>query len=90
MTRKQSGQRCVCVFCLVLDLFYSLQWSLIVLLQRILYFSKDPEGFQHFPGASNFFHRGSKCYSKISIVTHITCDFTGEGVDLHMLSVHFH
>ena len=31
----------------------------MVLLQRKLYFSKDPEGVQHFPGwGSNFFQRG--------------------------------
>ena len=28
----------------------------MVLLQRKQYFSKDPEGFQHFPGGSNIFH----------------------------------
>ena len=36
----------------------------MVLLQRKLYFSKDPEGIQHFPGGSNFFQGGgggSKC-----------------------------
>ena len=34
----------------------------MVLLQRKLYFSKDPEGFQHFPGGSNYFEGGgSKC-----------------------------
>ena len=27
----------------------------MVLLQRKLYFSKDPERVQHFPGGSNFF-----------------------------------
>ena len=27
----------------------------MVLLQRKLYLSKDPEGVQHFPGGSNFF-----------------------------------
>ena len=32
----------------------------MVLLQRELYFSKDPEGVQHFPvgGGSNFFQGG--------------------------------
>ena len=30
----------------------------MVLLQRKLYFSKDPEGVQHFPGGSNFFQGG--------------------------------
>ena len=35
---------------LVLNLFYSLQRGPMVLLQTKLYFSKDPEGVQHFPG----------------------------------------
>ena len=30
----------------------------MVLLQRELYFSKDLEGVQHFPGGSNFFPGG--------------------------------
>ena len=30
----------------------------MVLIQRKLYFSKDPEGVQHFPGGSNFFQGG--------------------------------
>ena len=35
----------------------------MVLLQRELYFPKDPEGGQHFSGGSNFFQGGggSKC-----------------------------
>ena len=35
----------------------------MVLLQRTLYFSKDPEGVQHFPGGQTFFQvgGGSKC-----------------------------
>ena len=35
----------------------------MVLLQRKLYFSKDPEGVQHFPGGPTFFQGGggSKC-----------------------------
>ena len=50
----------------------------MVLLQRKLYFSKDPEGVQHFPGGeggSNFFPAGDQMV--ISIETHITCDFPG-------------
>ena len=47
----------------------------MVLLQSKLYFSKEPEGVQHFPGG------GSNCFQgvqiQISIVTHITCDFPG-------------
>ena len=35
----------------------------MVILQRKLYFSKDPEGVQHFSGGSNFYQGGggSKC-----------------------------
>ena len=35
----------------------------MVLLQKELYFPKDPEVDQHFPGGggSNFFQGGSKC-----------------------------
>ena len=55
----------------------------MVLLQKKLYFSKDPEGFQHFPGGggegSNFF-QGGGVQMLISIETHITCDFPG-GLD---------
>ena len=49
----------------------------MVLLQRKLYFSKDPEGVQHFPGGggSNFFPGGVQM--PISIETHITSDFPG-------------
>ena len=52
----------------------------MVLLQRKLYFSKDPEGVQHFPGGggSNFFQGGWGVLMLISIETHITCDFPGE------------
>ena len=47
-------------------------------LQRKLYFSKDPEGVQHFPGGSNFFSvGGGGVQMLISIVTHITCEFPG-------------
>ena len=61
-TRKQSGQ-------LVLNLFYSLQRGPMVLLKRKLYFSKDPEGVQHFPGG------GGATFSAKE--THVTCDFPG-------------
>ena len=47
----------------------------MVLLQRKLYFSKDPEVVQNFPGGgggSNFF------LMLISKETHITCDFPGD------------
>ena len=51
----------------------------MVLLQRKLYFSKDPEGVQHFPGGgggSNFLP-GRGIQMLISIETLITCDFPG-------------
>ena len=44
----------------------------MVSLQRKLYFPKDPEGFQHFPGGPTF-SRGFQML--ISIETNITCDF---------------
>ena len=50
----------------------------MVLLQRKLYFPKDPEGVQHFPGGPTF-SRGVQML--ISIETHITCDFPGGGPD---------
>ena len=51
----------------------------MVLLQRKLYFPKDPEGLQHIPGGSNFFQGGGGggFQMLISIETHITCDFPG-------------
>ena len=42
----------------------------MVLLQRKRYFSKDPEGVQHFPG-------GRGVQMLISMETHVTCDFPG-------------
>ena len=33
----------------------------MVLLLRELYFSKDPEGVEHFPGEGPTFSRGSLC-----------------------------
>ena len=76
--KKRSGQRC---FILVLNyLFYSLQMGGMVLLQRKLYFSKDPEWVEYFPGWGRlllFFRRGVQML--ISIETHITCDFPGGG-----------
>ena len=69
----------------------------MVLLQRKLYFSKDPEGVQHFPGGGGvvqLFPGGVQML--ISIETHITCDFP-EGrvrtpippLDLHMMLLLF-
>ena len=46
------------------------------LLQRKLYFSKDPEEVQHFPGSPTFF-LGGGVQMLISIETHITCDIPG-------------
>ena len=46
----------------------------MVLLQRKLYFLKDPKGVKHFPGGQTFC-RGVQML--ISIETHITCDFPG-------------
>ena len=48
----------------------------MVLLQRKLYFSKNAERVQDFPGGANFF-QGVQML--ISIETHITCDFPGVG-----------
>ena len=47
----------------------------MVLLQRKLYFSKDPEGVQHFAGGGPIFSRG--IHMLISIETHIACGFPG-------------
>ena len=51
----------------------------MVLLQRKLYFLKDPEGVQHFQGVFNFFQGGGGGggggQMLISIETHIACDF---------------
>ena len=66
-------------FFLVLNLFYSLQMGQMVLLQRKLYFSKDPEWVQHFPGGGQLFPGGGGggIQKLISIETYITCDFPG-------------
>ena len=69
------------VFFLALNLIY--RGGPIVLLQRKLYFSKDLEGVQHFPGGGGgpTFSRGGGggVQMLISIETHITCDFPGWG-----------
>ena len=46
------------------------------LLHRNLYFSKNPERVQNFPGGGDFF-QGVQML--ISIETRITCDFPGRG-----------
>ena len=53
----------------------------MVLLQRNLYFSKDPEGVQHLPGGSSFQGAGvGRAFQiLISIEPHLTCDFPGGG-----------
>ena len=51
----------------------------MILLQRKLYFSKDPEGVQIFPGGIKLFPGGGGVEILISIETHITCDFPGGG-----------
>ena len=49
-------------------------------LQRKLYFSKDPEEVQHFPGGGGpTFFRGGGFQMLISIETHKACDFPGGG-----------
>ena len=52
----------------------------MVLLQRIRYYNKDPEGVEHFPGGGGvqLFPGGGGVQMLISIETHITCDFPGE------------
>ena len=81
MARKQSGHFFFSF--LVLNLIYRLQWgSKSVSLQRKLYFSKDPEGVQHFPGWGEvelFPGRGGGVEMLLSIETLITCDFSGGG-----------
>ena len=52
--------------------------GLLVLFQRKLYFTKDPEGVQHFPGGSSLF-QGGGVQMLISVKTHITCDFPRGG-----------
>ena len=52
----------------------------MVILQRKLYFSKDPEGVQHFPGGRSFFFQGGgPTFLLNPIETHIVCDFPGGG-----------
>ena len=66
----------------------------MVLLRVKLYFSKHPEGVPHFPGggggggdptfSSGGGGGGEGVQMRISIETHITCDFPGGG--LYLLS----
>ena len=50
--------------------------GLMVLLRRRLYFSKYPEGVQHFPGRFQLFPGGIRML--IFIEAHLTCDFPGD------------
>ena len=80
--RKQSGQR---FFFLVLNLFYSLQrGSNGFITERKLYFSKDPEGVQHFPGGGG---GGGGSNANLNR-NHITCDFHGGPDPLSPLWIH--
>ena len=64
---NMRGPRDFCQSYLVLSLFYSLQFPMVLLLRKLyLYSTKDPEGVHFFPGGgggvSNFFEGGgSKC-----------------------------
>ena len=55
----------------------------MVLLQRKLYFSKDPERVQYFPGEGGPTISRWGVQMLISIETHITCDYSrgGGGTD---------
>ena len=77
MARKQPGKRFFCLFfLLVLNLFYSLQrGSNGFITEKIILF-KGSRG-SNFSGEGG----GSRVQVLISIETHITCDFTGEGPD---------
>ena len=44
-----------------------------------VYFSKDPEGVQHFSGGGSNFFQGGGVQMLISIETHLTCDFSRGG-----------
>ena len=68
MARKQSGQCCFCF----LTYFTVYRGGPMVLLQRKLYFSNDPEVVQHFPGVVHLFPGGGGVQMCISIETHIT------------------
>ena len=73
LARKQPAWT---MFFLVRSLFY--RGGPMVLLQRKLYFLKDPEGFNIFQRGGPTFSRGGGGFL-ISIEAHMTCDFL-EGV----------
>ena len=58
------------VFILILNFFTVYRGGPMVLLQSKLYFSRDPEGVQHFPGGG-----GGPKFSRGKM--HLTCDFPG-------------
>ena len=70
-TRKLPEQR---FFSPQLILQFTEEVQCFFFLQRKLYFSKDPEGVQHFPGGG-----GGGGQVLISIETHKTFDFPGGG-----------
>ena len=76
--RKQSGQHCFFFFVFFLSLTYFTIYrgGPMVLLQRKLYLSKDPEVVQISQGVQLF---PRVVQMLISIKAHITCDFPGEG-----------
>ena len=59
----------------------------MALLQRKLYFFKDPEGVQNFPGGVGGW---GGVQMLISIETCITCDFPGGGGSRPPLDLHMH
>ena len=61
-SRPENGQKKAWTTFFFLSLFYSLQRGSNGLLQRNLYFPKDSEGVQHFPGGSNLFPGGPNAY----------------------------
>ena len=78
--RKQTGQRFLFWFFLASTCFTVYIGGPMVLLQRKLYFPKDPEGVQHFPRGSNFFQGcGGEWQMLASIETQLACDFPGRG-----------
>ena len=77
---RSDGQKTVWTFFffyLVLYLITVYRGGPIVLLHRKLYFSKDPEGVQHFPVGNYFQWGGGGVHMLSSIETHITCNFPG-------------
>ena len=76
---KNSLDDFLCVFFQSSTYFTVYIGGPMVLLQRKLYFSKDPEGVQHFPGGGSNIFRGGGGGPNAAIETHIACDFRGGG-----------